>query len=153
MVSFMITNNGSHPPDKWAEMTADTIVDTLLVDAHPNDASDAAIDARAAKRKLRVSLFEIFNSHHSSVQGHERGECAKCKKPQDAAARALAAIDVTPHMSIMNQVAAAFASTPFAGHFAKPKVLEVVQKIVGQHTANVMHIERRWHHDKMSKGA
>jgi len=32
-------------------------------------------------------------------------------------------------------------------------VQDVVRAIIGQHTANVMHIERRYHHDKMNKGA
>lgn len=153
MVSFLITNGGAHPADKWAEFTADTIVDTLLVDACPDDASDAAIAARAAKRKLRADLFDVLNDHHGRVQRHERGVCAKMKKPADAAAHVLSPVDVTPHLSIMDVVNAAFAKTPFAEHLAKPEVQDATRAIIAQHTANVMHIERRWHHDRMTKGA
>lgn len=154
MVSFLVTNGGAHPSDVWADLTANTIVDTVLVDAGPNNMSSDAIAARAAKRSLRNDLFEIFNAHHDGVQRIEREECAKCKKPADAAARAIAPLDHTPHMSIMDLANTAFAKTPFADHFAKPEVQELVKQIVGQHTVNVMHIERRWHHDKMTtKGA
>lgn len=153
VASLMITNGGVHPADKWAELTADTIVDTLLVDGTPDDASPAATAARAAKRKLRADLFEIFNVHHEGVQHHERGECRKCKRPADAAARAMSNVDVTHHMDVLDKVNAAVAQTPFAEHFAKGEVQDVVRAIIGQHTANVMHIERRQHHDTMTKGA
>lgn len=153
MVSFMVTNGGAHPADKWAEMTSNTIVDTLLVDGQPDDTSDEATAARMAKRALRAKLFDIFNDHHDGVQKREKFECGKCKKPHEAAARAIAAIDVTPHMSITDKVFATFAATPFYAHFEKPEVRDTVKAIIAQHTANVIHIERRWHHDKMSKGA
>lgn len=152
--NFMVTNGGPHPADKWAEMTANTIVDSTLADAHPDDASQEAIAARAAARKLRVDLFEIFNAHHDKVQKHERGECGKCKKLVDAAMRVIAPHDPEHHMGVMDQVNAAFAATPFAAHFAKPEVQSLVTQIVGQHTVDVMHLERRWHHDKITiKGA
>lgn len=152
--TVMVTSGGPHPADRWAEVTANTIVDTLLVDAAPDDVSPQAATARAAKRKLRNDLFDIFNSHHQTVQDVERAENAKCKKPADAAARVIAPHDPAPHMGIMDQVNAAFAATPFSDHLAKPEVQQVVQTIVGQHTVDVMHIERRWHHDKMTnKGA
>jgi hypothetical protein len=28
--------------------------------------------------------------------------------------------------------------------------MEVVKAIIGQHSANVMHIERRWHRDRLT---
>lgn len=151
--SLMITNGGAHPADKWAELTANTIVDTTLVDAHPDDASEAAVAARAAKRGLRTKLFDIFNHHYDAVQKHERGECAKCKKPSDAAARVVAPHDPSHHMGVMDKVNAALVATPFAAHFAKPEVQDVVKAIIGQFTVDTMHIERRTHHDKLTKGA
>jgi hypothetical protein len=57
-------------------------------------------------------------------------------------------------MSVMDEVSAALAATPFAAHFAKPEVIGIIKQIVGQHTANAMHIERSWHRDRLAeKGA
>jgi hypothetical protein len=153
-VVHMVTNGGPHPADKWAEVTANAIVDTILVDSTPDDVSPQALVARAAKRKLRNDLFDILNDHHTAVQNDERATNAKTKKPADAAMRALADPDPRPHMSVMDKVNAAFAATPFSDHFAKPEVQAVTQAIIGQHTASVMNIERRWHHDRLTtKGA
>lgn len=151
--TFMVTNGGPHPFDKWAEMTAATIVDTLMVDTNPDSVEPEAVAARADKRKIYAALFDVFNVHHAAVQNGERAECAKCKKPADAAARAIKPIDCTPHLSVMDNVNEVLATSMFADHFAKPEVQEVIRGIIGQHTTDVIHIERRWHHDTMTKGA
>lgn len=139
----MITNGGPHPADKWADMTVDTILE--LVQVQEDSVSPEATAARAAKRALRPVLFNIFNAHHDRVQKHETGEIAKNAK------RVHATLDPMPHATpVMAQVDAALAATPFAAHFAQPAVRSVIGNIVAQHTANVMHIERRWHADRLN---
>lgn len=156
-VGFMITNGGPHPADKWAEMTADTILNLIQI-AEDSDTPEAAA-ARKAKRDLRPTLFNILYDHHDGVQRHERSGNAKVKTLKDAEAHACTVrnpIDCTPHLGAVDDVISALAATPFAAHFAKPEVAEVIKQIVGQHTADVMHIERRWHHDRhvnAAKGA
>lgn len=150
----MITNGGPHPADKWADMTVDTIMELIVV-SDDSDTPEAAA-ARAAKRELRPILFNIFNAHHDGVQKHERGHLTKNVKKLDAAHEHVAAnVDVTPHMAVTDEVDAALAATPFAAHFAKPEVKDVIHRIIGQHTANAMHIERSWHKDRLeaAKGA
>jgi hypothetical protein len=150
--SFMVTNGGPHPADKWAEVTTNTIVDTILVDGKPDDDSPNATAMRLAKRNLRNTLFDICLKHHSDVQQIERND--KPLTAVDAAAKAIAPLDTAPHLDqTMTAANAAFAATPFKDHFAKPEVQAVVKHILGQHTADVMHIERRWHHDRLTKGA
>lgn len=148
----MITNGGPHPADKWADMTTDDIMD-LLVDSNPDAATPEATAARQSKRDLRPALFAIFNAHHDRVQKHERGQL-KAVKDHAAACdhcdHTKNPLDVTPHLSVMDQVFAALAATPFAAHFAQPEVQEVLRQIVGRDTANVMHIERRWHSDRLA---
>lgn len=139
----MITNGGPHPADKWADVTTDTILD--LIQVQEDSVSPEATAARAAKRNLRPVLFEILNGHHDRVQKHEQGELGKDAK------RIHAALDPWPHATpIMDQVNAALAATPFADHFAKLEVKIAVGGIVAQHTADVMHIERRWHADRLA---
>jgi hypothetical protein len=151
----MITNGGPHPADKWADMTADSILE-LLVDGNPDNVSPEAAAARQAKRDLRPVLFNIFNGHHDRVQKHERGSLKSIKGHAaacDHCDHAKNPLDVTPHLSVMDQVFVALAATPFASHFAQPEVQETLRQIVGRDTANVMHIERRYHSDRMAKGA
>lgn len=146
-MKIMITNGGPHPADKWAETTADTILD--LIEIAEDSDTPQAMAARQAKRDLRPALFDIFNAHHGKVQKHERGELAKAKK-------SMVTDHINPHqhMSVMDEVETALANTPFAAHFAKPEVFGAIKQIVGQHTANAMHIERSWHRDRLAeKGA
>lgn len=152
-MKLMITNGGSHPPDKWADVTTESILDLIEI-AEDSDTPQAAA-ARQAKRELRPVLFAIFNQHHDKVQQHERGELKAVKKHTEADLLATGKINPHEHMGVMDEVAAALAATPFAAHFAQPVVLGVIKQIVGQHTANAMHIERAWHRDRLqaAKGA
>lgn len=155
ITGFMVTNGGAHPADKWGELTSNTIVDTILPQgsAADSDVSAAALASRTAKRALRNTLFDILTAHHQGVQQFEQTANVAITTAAGAAALALAPPDPTPHMTVMDQVNAAFAATPFKDHFAKPEVQALVAQIIGQHTADVMHIERRWHHDRLTKGA
>lgn len=145
----MITNGGPHPADRWAEVTTDAILDLIQIEA--DSVTPEAAQARQAKRDLQPVLFVIFNAHHSRVQAAERGAVPKSLK---VAADNVAAPLEPATDYVMEKMFAALAATPFAAHFAKPEVQAVLTQIVGQHTADVMHIERRYHHDRLTaKGA
>lgn len=148
----MITNGGPHPADKWADVTTDTIMD--LIQVQKDSVSPEATAARAAKRDLRPKLFAIFNAHHEAVQASERADVPKSLAA--AGAHVAKQLDPTPIVTpTLAKINAVLAATPFANHFAEPNVQAILQGIIGQHTADVMHIERRWHHDRASaaKGA
>lgn len=158
IASFMSTNGGPHPSDKWAELTADQIVDTILVDGKPDDVSDAARAARKAKRDLRAKLFYIFDAHHDGVQKAEQGHLKANILTLDHAGKHADAtetpLDPSAHVDgVMDEVTKAFAATPWASHLAKPEVLDTVRYIIGQYTVDVMHIERRYHHDRLTAAA
>lgn len=149
----MITNGGPHPADKYADIAVDTLMD-LLVDGNPDSDTPEAAAARQAKRDLRPVLFAILNEHHDRVQKHERGHLpTKIKGVAAADAHVAAPIDVTPHIGVMDEILAAYAKTPWAAHYAKPEVQEIVKQIVGQSTADAMHIERRYHQDRLNAAA
>jgi hypothetical protein len=146
-MKFLVTNDGVHPADKWADFTVDEILD--LIKIAPELDSVSAHNARAAKRDLGPILFRILDGHYGDVQTHERGHLTENIKDEAAAAEhADAKIDPTPHLSVMDQIFAAFDASPFKEHFAKPEVREVLTQIAGQHTANVMNIERKTHLDR-----
>jgi hypothetical protein len=150
-VGFMITNNGGHPPEKWADMTTETILG-LLVDGNPEDGSEQAVAARRAKRELGLKLFDIFAFHHKRVMTEEVAHLRNNAKSRIKAA-AEKGLDPSPHMTVMDEVFAALAATPWSQHFEKPEVQQALRNIIGQHTADVMHHEHRYHADRMAKGA
>lgn len=136
-VSIMITDGGAHPPDLWATVTSNQILDLVQVDA--GSASPAAVEARIAKEELRAKMLRFFTQEHAAVQIGERDACKKDVK------RHRAVLDPSAHLDgCRDGICALFNGTPFAQHFAKPEVEAVVHRIVGQHFANVMHIERRY---------
>lgn len=139
-MQLMITNGGPHPADKWAEVTTQAILDLIQID---NDSvSPEAAAARQVKRDLRPILFNIFNAHHDRVQKHEQGELVKEARKRIASG----VLNPTGHLpDAMIALNAALAATPFQAHFEQPEVQDILRAIVGQHTADVMHIERQWH--------
>ena len=151
----MITNGGPHPADKWAETTSDAICD--LIEIREGSESKQAGIARRVKMELRITLFDIFNEHHDMVQGHEKEDLAtRIKSHAQARGHCDKKINHAHHLTdTVARVEAALAATPFATHFAKPAVQEIIRTIIGQHTATVMHIERKWHQDRLeaAKGA
>jgi len=146
MVKIMITNGGAHPPDRWADATVEAILD--LIQIAEDSVSPEAFAARQAKRELAPKLFAILHAHHAGVQTEHRAKLKQAK-----ASKVGEAIDVTPHLATADDVLKLLAQTPFAAHFAKPEVAEVIKQTIGQHTADVIDIERRWHADALAKGA
>lgn len=145
----MITNGGPHPADKWADMTTETIL--ALIQVNEGAASPEAVEARQVKRDLRQVLFDIFMGHHDGVQKGEHRDLAKVKKHAEAKAHCAKPLELHPDChAALEEVNAALKATPFAAHFAKPEVQAVLSTIIGQHTADVQHIERRWHVDRLA---
>ena len=141
-VQIMVTNGGAHPADKWAEMTTETLL--ALIQVQEDSVSDEATQARTAKRDLRTVLFNILNKHHGNVQKGERSQCKA-----DAKRAASRRFDPGQHhANAAAEVDGAFAMTPFAEHFAKPEVREIVHRIIAQHFINSMDIERKYHADR-----
>jgi hypothetical protein len=147
MVAIMITNGGSHPADKWAEITADQILNLIEIDAASE--TPAALAARRAKRTLRTTLCDALEPLYAGVQNAEKQQLTT-----KGLARINEALDVRSHLDApLSAVADCFAGTPFQAHFAKPEVREVLKRIIGQHCANMMHIERSYSADKSPKSA
>lgn len=149
-MKIMITDGGPHPADKWADTTVEAILD--LVQINEDSISPEAAAARQAKRELGPKLFAILNDHHDGVQKHHRAKHAKAKGHLLDHT-----IDVEPHMSAADAVLSVLAQLPQSTvglHFARTDVRDVVRSIIGQHTADVIHIERNWHADGLAaKGA
>ncbi len=138
-ISFMVTNGGPHPPEKWADVTARAIGDLIVIE--PSAPTQAVID----KREFEAALFKLLVDLHKQLQHTARwrlGETGHVEHGplvQDRASEAA------------NQVVALAGSTRFAAHFAKPEVLTFLHNVIGQHFADSVHIERSWHADRNRK--
>lgn len=146
----MITDGGPHPPDKWAEVTTDAVLELIAV--KEGSSSEAAVKAREFKRNTFFPLYEIFKNHHGGVQRIERDALSSIKKHAAALEHCAKPLELHEDVpSTLEEVNAVFSKSPFAEHFAKPEVQAVLQAIIGQHSANVVHIERRYHVDRLAK--
>lgn len=137
-VRFMVTNGGPHPASAWAQITTDSILELIQIELTN---SPATLKAMAAKDDVRPKMLAMFTSHYTLVQNLERFAVVK-KTPADK-------LDPSSSITgVCSDLYRLLAATPFADHFARSSVRMILYRIVGQHTANVMHIERRYFADK-----
>lgn len=138
-VRFIKTDGGAHPPDMWARLTMEDVLS--LVEIAPSGTS-GTISALAIKEDLRGKLMALLTEHYRLTQNSERF----------AVVRKTLADKLEPSISgVCNDLFRLMATTPFADHFARADVRNHLQRVIGQHSANVIHIERRYHADKQGE--
>lgn len=130
---FMASEGGFHPPEKWGVVTTNEILDLIVIESR----TDIGDLARAQKEAIRPQLESVLSRHHAAVMQAERGEIQRNRKrvfdrldPLTDAAMAL--VDV---LNVLD-------GTMFGQHFRKQENANIVGRIIGQHFADSMHIER-----------
>ena len=133
-VGVMITNGGTHPPEKWAEQTVAQIIQV---------SKEALGDAAIAARRLELRMLDVLETAHAEVQAAEK------KLIKDLGLALLEQdIDPTPHVQKpLDALVEAAAGTPFEAHFAKPEIRDYLRRVLGQHFGTAMHIERSTYGD------
>lgn len=139
---IITTNGGAHPPDKWSNMTAQSIGDLIQID--DNSASPEAVAARKAKPRLVMDIAEALESHYADAQDEERSALkakgdARLTEAVDPAAKTVDAM--------VKAIVAAAKKTPFAAHFAKTETQSVLRSIVTRDLVFAADIERSYHAD------
>lgn len=139
MVGFLITNGGTHPPDKWADIMVGDVLGLIQVDENAD--SEVARAARAAKRNLAPALFDLFETALSHVQNGERHAC----RGKGVAAKRLAdkPEDRPRETALMGNLLTLLDATPFGEHFRSEAGRKALGAIVRQRFASVMQIERQ----------
>jgi hypothetical protein len=133
-VGCMITNGGPHPPEKWASVTAQKIID---ISANAPDA------LYREARDFQAKIEELLVAHHRLAQQHERAALAT-----EGPARLVTELDTSAHApDALDDILAAARGTSFAAHFAKPETQVYLARVLHEHTHHIMHIERSWHAD------
>jgi hypothetical protein len=131
MAKIMITDNGPHPPEKWAMTTAETIFDT---------GSLVSVDRQLHAKKLQVAIAEALLPHHTNLQVFEK------QKLKDDISHIHSAYSHDLD-TVMADIIAASKNTFWETHFAKEEVQAAVRDILTNHFSTSQHIERLWHAD------
>lgn len=130
----MITNGGPHPPDFWAQATAEHIAPIA-----PTMTGSRRLDALALQARIQGAL----TPHHDAVQQAERAAIAADPN------RLMAGYDPEQHVDeALAAVVAASVGTEWEAHFHDPAVVDVIRREIGAHFATAQHIERSWHADR-----
>lgn len=137
----MVTNGGSHAPEKWAAESAAQITDVIVIEP-----TSIAFDAMTtAKASFEADVETALVGIHDTVQSHEVS--ALDKHGTDRLVH-----DLAPEDDHINAAVAAVTAvadkTMFAAHFRKPEVQAFIRSTLGSHFATVKHIERSWVADK-----
>lgn len=131
-MGILITDNGPHPPDKWAVATAEHIFPIS-----PMIAKDRLMDAK----KIQLAIAEALVSHHGDNIAAEQSALAargadrfgEPFTPEDATQKALETV-----VSVM-------ANSPWKDKTLDPEWQGAVRSILASHFATAQQIERQWH--------
>lgn len=142
---LMITDNGPHPPAKWALETAKMVFDLEPGEEGPKLDAEQLIDAHELQAKIARALVP----HHHGVQHRERGHLKGEAGPRLA----------RPHLDNLAEARAEAAQaiadiqqaaqgTPWQAHFARPDVVAAISDVVSTHFLTAKDVEHRWHRDR-----
>lgn len=127
---IMTTDNGPHPADKWAALTAEAIGDFIVIDEGSN--SESAIAARRAKPRFVLDVADTLFDHHNGVQDCARADAEHWPHAADD--------DVECAVDAVLKIASA---TMFAAHFEKQETKEIITQMMREHFAASIEIERQ----------
>jgi hypothetical protein len=133
MPNFLITNNGPHPPEKWAMTTSETIFDL--------SATSMMGESLLKAQKMRILIAECLLPHHMNVQSNEK----KNLLDNDYI---ISPHDVSDYVEkATSDIVSISKGTPWESHFSDLKVQEAVKIVLANHFSTVQHIERLWYAD------
>jgi hypothetical protein len=131
---IMATDGGSHPPDVWAQVTAEHIAPVL---------PDMSGNQRKLALALQLKIADVLEPHHKRVQDDEKGrltaDTAHIMVPPDPEAYLDKAVA---------DVVAAAAGSLWEANFQKPEFQSLIRLEIGTHFATAQHIEKSWHADR-----
>jgi hypothetical protein len=133
-IGVMITNGGPHPPQKWAEQSADRLVDIIEIEPTALQYEQALQAKNILREKLVAGLLEPHTAAQIAVR-------ANIEAPHDA----LASDHFAKSLHVVQDVVK---GSMFEQHFGKPEILEFVRQTLLMHFNTVAHIEQSWHRDR-----
>lgn len=133
MVAVLTTDFGPHPPEAWAQVTAERLL--------PDD-SPAARTHISTLLRLRAAFMDILTKHHGDAQNHEREQLAADDAHFEKDHHGPCDFD-----GLLSELRDAVKGTPWEAHLAKDDVAGAIRDVVTDHSNAVRHVERLWHAD------
>lgn len=140
-VGIMITDNGSHPPEKWAAESAAQIADVIVIDPNSIVRDTMTIE----KNNFINALKDTLVRYHEQVQ---KDEISKLKEFGAYRLNTENSPDPEHLDEAVDAVQSVSKMTMFGAHFNKPEVRHFVHQTLGGHFTTVRHTERSWFADK-----
>jgi hypothetical protein len=132
-VRIMITDHGKHPPEKWAEVATDEIIQIAT------NSSNALLHESLA---FRGQLIDLFTKQFAVVMEAEQEAIANKHNHS---------LHSEAHVEPARQAICALAEgTSFVDHFANPEVQQHIERVCNTHFKSAMLVERL--HEESSKG-
>ena len=137
-VGFLITNGGTHSPEKWSATSCEQIIKI---------AANAAGEQAVAGRRLELKLLDVLERHHGILQEEEK-DCLS----HYGTDRYDHPINIKNHVNeTFDEVLAASKGSPFENHFMQKAVQEHVREVIRKDMQSIVEIERSWHKDQMKQ--
>lgn len=131
MAGTMITNGGTHPASKWAEVSADQLI-------------KIAPGAASAALRFKASVIEVLTKVYGAAQ---KGEVLELDADGDG--RLGSPLDPGEYADDgLAAVVAAAKGTPYEAHFAQEEVRAGWRNEISTRVVSIMDIERSWHADR-----
>jgi hypothetical protein len=144
-VSVLKTDNGPHPPEKWARITAWMLVNHLI-EVDENSASKLAIEVREARDQLEQKFYAVLKEYHATVQDGERA--AIVSQGLDRLASGDRDEAIADHVDLDRCVQAVVDEAKIHpvlfAHFSRDEVRAVVRERLAMDFGSVIDIERDW---------
>lgn len=122
---LMITNHGTHPPEFWAQVTAEQVAPI---------GPDVTGHRRIAALVVQSRIMEALEAHHTALHAAEQaGTSQLAAHPDLVADEAEAAL---------RDVVAAAAGSEWEAHFARPEVQATARDEIARMFASHQHVER-----------
>lgn len=136
IVSLLITNDGPHPPEKWAGVTSSQIID--IAASAPNALYKEA-------REFEAKIQDVLTHHHQNIQDRER----RLLKEQGSPRLAEPMGHDQDVEDCVGDICDMAKKTSFADHFAKPDVQQYLTRLLREHFHHNALIERQYHADRI----
>jgi hypothetical protein len=132
---ILVTDNGTHSPEKWASAVADKIVSV---------AQTLEGEKLIAAQKLQLAVAEALVAHHDAHQKEIIADLAtgthfEKEIKHDPGSRADEAVA---------DIQAAAKGTPWEHHFLNPETVAQIRFFIGQSLVDLAHVERLYYGDK-----
>jgi hypothetical protein len=139
MVGILITNHGTHPPEKWAELSADQIVEIS-----PHAPPGVQVEGNA----FRDELVQLLVAAHDGLLKFEQEQldkhgAARFSEPIDPDESQLVNSTVQAIVTLSERFSH-FDGTTFGEHYRRPDRMAYLRRVLANNFATQIDIERSW---------